>query len=258
MPEQTPSGPERLIEVEQLVNELRERVERERAAGRYTDDVSAVGLEPLDAGPTSAVDVSGPAPAIPQVVYRPEVGYSSRPVIGPLLTGVKRLFYRLFHYPLDDLARQTDDAVHRLHERSQRAEEAVAADTSQVLALRERIDTLSNQLELAHRLTAESIGRDVHSLAERLAEVEATQERLQVQSRLGRLERLARTSPRREPSPQPAEPAAPASTGQQPPSFDYMTFENRFRPEETVRAAKRISGPAGHTKAHRRPWLRPR
>ena len=81
MPEQTPSGPERLIDVEQLVNDLRERVERERAAGRYTDDVAALELEPLDAGPTSAVDVSGtPAPAIPQVVYRPEVGYSSRPV----------------------------------------------------------------------------------------------------------------------------------------------------------------------------------
>ena len=70
----------------------------------------------------------------------------------------------------------------------------------------------------------------------RLAELEATQERLQVQSRLGRLERLARTSPRRAASPQPAGPAAaPTPTGQQPPSFDYMTFENRFRPEETVR-----------------------
>ena len=237
MPEQTPSGPERLIEVEQLVNELRERVERERASGRYTDDVSAVGLEPLDAEQTSAVDVSGtPAPAIPQVVYRPEVGYSSRPVIGPVLTGVKRLFYRLFHYPLDDLARQTDDAVHRLHQHSQRAEEALAAETSQVLALRERIDTLSNQLELAHRLTAETLGRDVQSLARRLAEQEATQERLQVQSRLGRLERFARTSPREAASPQPAGPAAaPTPTGQQSPSFDYMTFENRFRPEETVR-----------------------
>jgi SAM-dependent methyltransferase len=233
MPEQTPSGPERLIEVEQLVNELRERVERERAAGRYTDDVSAVGLESLNAGPTSAVDVSGPpAPAIPQVVYRPEVGYSSRPVIGPLLTGVKRLFYRLFHYPLDDLAHQTNAAVHHLHARGDRAEQAVET----VQALTERIDTLANQLELAHRLTAESLGRDVQSLARRLAELEATQERLQVQSRLGRLERLARTSPRQAVSPQPTgAAAAPTPTGQQRPSFDYMTFENRFRPEETVR-----------------------
>ena len=231
MPEQPPSVPEPLVDVEQLVDDLRERVERGRAAGRYTEDLEALQLEPIEAVAQAEAN-SGPAVAAsPQVVYRPEVGYSSRPVVGSVLTAAKRLFYRIFFYPLDDLARQTSDAVQHLHDSDRRIEQSVAAETATALGLRERIDTLSNQLELAHRLTAESIGRDVRSLAVRLAELEATQERLQLQSRLGRLERLVRTAPR----PKESAPAAPDTPGPEPPPFDYMTFENRFRPEETVR-----------------------
>jgi SAM-dependent methyltransferase len=251
MPEQPPSGPEPLVDVEQLVNDLRGRVERERAAGRYADEVASLDLEPVQAEPPKAIEnVDAPAPPVtPRVVYRPELGYSSRRVIGPVLTAVKRLFYRMFSYPLDDLARQTNDAVQhlalqtndtvqQLHASNRRTEEAVAAETAareaSVQAVRERIDTLANQLELAHRLTAESVGRDVQSLAVRLAELEATHERLQLQSRLGRLERLVRTAP------QPREsPAAPVIPDHQPPPFDYMTFENRFRPEKTVRERHR-------------------
>ena len=227
MREHPPSGPEPWVDVEHLVDDLRERVERGRASGRYTEDVATLQLEPVDGEPAREVSKSGAPAAIPQVVYRPEVGYSSRPVIGPVLTAFKRLFYRLFFYPLDDLAGQTNAAVHHLHVRGDRAEQAVET----VQALRERIDTLANQLELAHRLTAESLGRDVQSLAERLAKLEATQERLQVQSRLGRLERLVRTSP--QPVQSAAAPVHPAA--HEAPAFDYMTFENRFRPETTVR-----------------------
>jgi SAM-dependent methyltransferase len=237
MPDHPPSGPEPLVDVKKLVADLRERVERERAAGRYNDDVESLKLEPvrheeprLAANDTSAPAGDGP----PRIVYRPELGYSSRRVIGSILTGVKRLFYRAFFYPLDDLARQTTDAVQRLHATvdasSRHTEEAVAVETATrettVKAVRERIDTLANQLELAHQLT----GRDVQSLAVRLAELEATHERLQLQSRLGRLERLVRTAPHPRPSP-----AAPVTPDAQLPPFDYMTFENRFRPEKSVR-----------------------
>jgi SAM-dependent methyltransferase len=246
MTERPPSGPEPLVDVEELVDDLRERVERERAAGRYTDDVASVPLEPVGSEPPATPDRGAtPAARPPQVVYHPEVGYSSRPLIGPVLTAVKRLFYRLFFYPLDDLARQTSDAVQYLNDSDRRIEQSVAAETATALGLRERIDTLANQLELSHRLTAESIGRDVQSigrdvqsLAIRLAELEATHERLQLQSRLGRLERLVRTAPRAAPSEAVAAPTAQAGpTGgiHEPPSFDYMTFENRFRPEQTVR-----------------------
>jgi SAM-dependent methyltransferase len=236
MAEQRSTEPEALIDVEELAESLRERVEHERAAGRYTEDVASLGLEPIkETAPqiTRAPDAS-PTDRPRRVVYRPEVGYSSRRLVGPILTAAKRLFYRVFFYPLDDLARQTDDAV-------QRVEEAIAAEVvtrksaveSAVEAVVGRIDTLVNQLELAVRLEGEAreaVQRDVQSLAIRIAELEAAQERLQLPSRLARLERLTRTAPQLPPSR-----AAPSTTAAQPPSFDYMTFENRFRPENTVR-----------------------
>ena len=255
MPEQPATEPEPLVDVEELVNNLRERVERERETGRYTDDLASLNLEPVKAEAPQAVDNSDapPAPAVtPRVVYRPELGYSSRPVVGPVLTAVKRLFYRVFFYPLDDLARQTNDAVQQLalqtndtvqqlHASNQRTGEAIAIERagreSAFDAAIGRIDTLVNQLELADRMIAqlegearEAVQRDVQSLALRLADLEAKQERLQLPSRLARLERLARTAPQPTPSPD-----APLATDHQPPPFDYMTFENRFRPEKTVR-----------------------
>jgi hypothetical protein len=90
------------LDVEQLVAELRQRVERERAAGTYADDLS--GFAPPT--PPQAGDASGP-----RVRFRPELGFSSKPVIGPVITLVKRLILRLQFYVLDDLARQADAAI---------------------------------------------------------------------------------------------------------------------------------------------------
>ena len=250
MTEQPPSsGTERFVDVDLLVDDLRERVERERAAGHYDDDVTTFQLEPVDGDRAHAGDSEAPAsPVVPQVVYRPEVGYSSRPVIGPVLTGVKRLFYRLFHYPLDDLAKQTNAAVHQLHVRGDRAEQAVET----VQALRERIDTLANQLELAHRLTARELGarRPEPCRAPRRARSDA-----------GATSAAGSTRPPRAPGPSTAAVGAASTYGAagrclgptrpDPPSFDYMTFENRFRPEKTrPRAAQRVPGdPRGRRRA---------
>jgi hypothetical protein len=93
---------QRPIDAEQLVAELGERVERERAAGAYADDLSSFALETLpQAGDTSS----------PRVRLRPELGFSSKPVVGPVITLVKRLILRLQFYVLDDLARQADAAI---------------------------------------------------------------------------------------------------------------------------------------------------
>jgi hypothetical protein len=48
------------------------------------------------------------------VRFRPELGFSSKPVIGPGITLVKRFYLRLLFYVFDDLARQTDAAIVRL------------------------------------------------------------------------------------------------------------------------------------------------
>jgi hypothetical protein len=93
---------QRPINVEQLTAELKERVERERAGGAYADDLSDLELQTLP--------LAGGAPG-PRVRFRPELGFSSKPVIGPVITLVKRLILRLQFYVLDDLARQADAAI---------------------------------------------------------------------------------------------------------------------------------------------------
>jgi hypothetical protein len=109
------------IETDQLVAELRERVDKERAAGAYPDDLSEFRLET----PPQAEEASGP-----RVRFRPELGFSSKPVIGPVITLVKRLILRLQFYVLDDLARQADAAIANVEAR-------LAAE----IATRERLES---------------------------------------------------------------------------------------------------------------------
>jgi hypothetical protein len=112
---------QRPIDVEQLTAELKVRVERERAAGAYADDLSDVDLQSLPlAGDTSS----------PRVRFRPELGFSSKPVIGPVITLVKRTILRLQFYVFDDLARQADAAIANVEAR-------LAAE----IATRERLES---------------------------------------------------------------------------------------------------------------------
>jgi hypothetical protein len=90
------------IDIDQLVVELKGRVETERAAGAYADDLSELELEPP--GPMEQTPGS-------RVRFRPELGFSSKPVIGPVITLVKRVILRLQFYVMDDLARQADAAI---------------------------------------------------------------------------------------------------------------------------------------------------
>jgi hypothetical protein len=114
-------------EVERLADRLQERVEQERAAGAYPDDLSAIELE-RPSGPSLAqgfdLQSSGP-----RVRFRPELAFSSKPVVGPIITLVKRVLFRLQLYVFDDLARQTDTAIARV-------EAALAVE----IATRERLE----------------------------------------------------------------------------------------------------------------------
>jgi hypothetical protein len=109
------------IDVKRLVTELRERVDRARAAGAYADDLSGFALQT----PPQAEHAAGP-----RVRFRPELGFSSKPVIGPVITLVKRLILRLQFYVLDDLARQADAAIANVEAR-------LAAE----IATRERLES---------------------------------------------------------------------------------------------------------------------
>jgi hypothetical protein len=126
----------RAFDAEQLTTHLKERVERERAAGAYADDLSDIELESLPhAGDAST----------PRVRFRPELGFSSKPVIGPVITLLKRLILRLQFYVLDDLARQADNAIADVEARlaaeiamRERLEEEVEALEDKIRVLEER------------------------------------------------------------------------------------------------------------------------
>jgi hypothetical protein len=94
----------RPVDADQIVAGLRERVEQERAAGAYADDLSAFEL-------------GRPEAAGARVRFRPELGFSSKPVIGPPITFVKRVLLRLQLHVFDDLARQADEAIERVENR---------------------------------------------------------------------------------------------------------------------------------------------
>lgn len=119
---------------EQLVEGLRQRAETERAAGGYADDLSGFELEvPEEIGP--------------RVRFRPELGFSSKRVIGRPITGVKRVLLRLQLYVFDDLARQADEAIQGVERRLEVE-----------IATRERLEAAVRELEArVHEL--ENAGR---------------------------------------------------------------------------------------------------
>jgi hypothetical protein len=91
------TDPQRAVDVDRLVEELRDRVAAQRAAGAYAVDPSALPLEL--------------PPPEPPVRFRPERGYSSKPLVGRPLTLVKQAILRLLIHVFDDLAEQTSSAI---------------------------------------------------------------------------------------------------------------------------------------------------
>jgi hypothetical protein len=124
-------------DLSRLADELKDRADKERASGGYPDDLSGFGLETPSGDATGSIaDGFDLRSGAPRVRFRPELGFSSKPVVGPAITLVKRFYLRLLLYVFDDLARQTDTAIARL-------ETALAVE----IATRERVER-----ELEHKI----------------------------------------------------------------------------------------------------------
>lgn len=197
--------PKPAVDVERLVEDLRARAARGRADGSYGEDVGA-GPLPIASGR-------------PQVVFRPQLGYSSKPGVGKVITGVKQVQLRLLFHVMNDLARQTDAAVGEIWPKVTGTQDDVAHLKAALAA------------EIAERERAQ---RDIAGLSRRLDEFEHRVGELQIGPRLARLERAPRgaTTPSPSPGDATAPPGPPADTG---PRIDYESFEGRYRPEEAVR-----------------------
>lgn len=134
-----PDEPAKPTDVSELAADLERRTEQERAAGAYADDLSQFQLDlpssedQSDSSIVEGFDLGGGGL---RVRFRPELGFSSKPVIGPGITLVKRFYLRLLFYVFDDLARQTDTAIRRV-------EAALAVE----VASRERLEAEVRRLE---------------------------------------------------------------------------------------------------------------
>jgi SAM-dependent methyltransferase len=224
-----------IIDVERLVEDLKARLERERAAGAYADDLSGVVLQkPPSVDPATPLEPAYDFDA-PRVRFRPELGFSSKPVIGPVITFVKRFILRLIFHVMDDLARQTDAALGRVEVALAVQAGELQRETNRIDAERDRLDTERDRLDarVSSEVDArEAVQFDVKSLAEHLAQIDSRLEHLQLESRLARLERARKGAPAA-----PAQTRADDATGPDLalPTFDYEMFEERFRPEASVR-----------------------
>jgi SAM-dependent methyltransferase len=153
-----------IIDVERLVEELRERVAERRREGDYDMDLTNVPLPGL-------------APAA--VAIRPGVGVaSSRPLVGRIKWVLLRLLWRQF----DDLARQTNIAI-----RSARAE---AAEASSRLRADLADEGTSLRAELAEegsrsRNAGERLGDRVTDVDARLARLELRLTELEADASVG-------------------------------------------------------------------------
>jgi hypothetical protein len=137
-----------------LTEELKERAERERATGGYPDDLSGFELEkPSGGAGGSIVDGFDLRADGPRVRFRPELGYSTKPVVGPAITLVKRFYLRLLLYVFDDLARQTDQALARL-------ETALAVEVASRERLERELETKIGDLERELRSLQDEAGPD--------------------------------------------------------------------------------------------------
>jgi SAM-dependent methyltransferase len=230
-----------IIDVEQLVEDVRERVARESIAGDGKAQQKDLVAELL--------------PSRPPIAIHPSTIVSNRRFVGPLITFVRRALLRVLALPLQNLIDQMNTSVAGLQEavgqehavrealinREAAARELAERDIHLVKKRFDGVDTALNALELAQRLAVadeadarERVARDLAALAARFSEFE----RLHVATRLAKLERRPSETPRATP----ATPAPSSGDGVPKPLADlnYVAFEERFRPEETVRERQSV------------------
>ena len=140
-------------DLSRLADELQERTEQERAGGGYPDDLSGFELQKPRAG--SIAEGFDLGSTEPRVRFRPELGYSAKPVIGPAITLVKRVILRLQLYVFDDLARQADTAIRRV-------EAALAVEIAARERLERDFERKTRELEGDIRLLKEKTETDDH------------------------------------------------------------------------------------------------
>jgi SAM-dependent methyltransferase len=227
-----------IIDVERLVDEVRKRAAREATEADGMVQQRGVVPEPVQ--------------SFQPIAIRPSTIVSNRRFVGPLITFVRRALLRVLALPLQNLIDQMNTSVAGLQEavgqeradrqalinREAAARELAERDIHLVMKRFDGVDTALNALELAQRLAVadeadarERVARDLAALAARFGELE----RLHVATRLAKLERRPSDTLRATPAPSSADGVSKPLA-----DLNYVAFEERFRPEETVRERQSV------------------
>jgi hypothetical protein len=133
------------IDVDHLMQDLKRRVAARRAAGEIDPKVLDLPFRP-------GADDEAPARVARRVVLRPQVAYSTKRGVGPVITRVKRTLISLLYHFLNDVVDQLNGVTHQLGEAlsaEERAREGVEVRTarleSEIEELRTRIDRLESE-----------------------------------------------------------------------------------------------------------------
>jgi hypothetical protein len=174
--ERAAPGPGVVIDVERLVADIRRRAVAYRERGAYPDSILGAPFD-LDLGEGGAGSLAAP------IRLRPQLGYSSKPVIGRIITLIKRVVEKLVHHVVQDgldqaslkiehLARSLEDVERRAEERAEaalrgarsmveaarRERREEAADAAELMRavgeLQERVDALSARIDGLERPAA--------------------------------------------------------------------------------------------------------
>jgi hypothetical protein len=138
-----------------VVADLKERAKREQASGGYPEDLTEIELASTATGVGTIVEGFDLQSREARVRFRSELAFSSKPVVGPAITLVKRFYLRLLVYVFEDLARQTDTAIARVEAAlaveiaaRERLEEEMRRETRE---LKRALGTLENPAEPTER-----------------------------------------------------------------------------------------------------------
>jgi hypothetical protein len=126
----TEPGP--ILDVDQIVADLQDRVAARQAAGGYDPGVLGRRFELVEG----------------QVVLRPELAYSAKPVVGAPITALKRVLIRLQIHFLNDVVAQVNSVL-----AADRAK--LHAEVQRRTALEERVEKLEQQLTQTRSDSAE-------------------------------------------------------------------------------------------------------
>ena len=129
----------------EVVARLQARVEKQRLARAYDSAVLTCRFESADAHETRQVL----SPSLRGIRLRHELGFSSKPVVGSVITGIKRIVGRLIHNVVQDGFDQASLGLEHLDQGLADVRFQLQRETEQRAKLEAKVAELTTRLDRA-------------------------------------------------------------------------------------------------------------